>query len=129
MGKASRNWMISAVLLAAAVAVSGSASPASVRTRTVSNGSMGSHTLSVSITPNGSVPAHSPCHFTATVSGGSGSYHYAWAVNNSPVGGDFSVIVYTNNGSPFRIDVNVTDANTADTGSDSNIMTIGGSCF
>jgi len=50
-------------------------------------------------------------------------------VNNSPVGGDFSVIVYTNNGSPFRIDVNVTDANTADTGSDSNIMTIGGSCF
>lgn len=129
MGKASRNWMISAVLLAAAVTVSGSASPASAHTRTVSKGSLGSHALSVSITPNGSVPAHAACHFTATVSGGSGSYHYAWAVNNSSVGGDASVIVYTNSGSPFRIDVNVTDANTSDTGSDSNIMTIGGSCF
>ena len=129
MGKASRNWMISAVLLTAAVTVSGSANPASVQARTVSNGSIGSHTLSVSITPNGAVPAHSSCHFTATVSGGSGSYHYAWAVNNSPVGSDFSVIVYTNNGSPFRIDVNVTDANTGDTGYDSNVMSIGGSCF
>ena len=129
MGKASRNWMISAVLLAAAVTVSGSASPASAHARPVSNRSIGSHTLSVSITPNGSVPAHGSCHFTATVSGGSGSYHYAWAVNNSPVGDDFSVILYTNNGSAFRIDVHVTDANTGDTGYDSNIMGIGGSCF
>ena len=124
MGNVARKWTIFAFLLAAAFAGSGTSNPASLHARAVSPRSAHSRTLSVNITPNGSVPSNYPCHWTASVSGGSGNYHYAWAVNNSPIGSDYYIVTYTNNGSPFRIDVTVTDGNSGDQGYDSNIMTI-----
>ena len=128
MGNVARNWAICAVLVAATLAVAGTTNPASLQARAVSPASKDARTLSVSITPNGSVPSHATCHWTASVSGGSGNYHYAWAVNNSPIGSDFYSVAYANNGSSFRIEVTVTDGNTGDQGYDSNIMTIGGTC-
>ena len=125
MGNVGRRWTISAFLLAAAVAVSGTMNRASLYARAVSAPSHVAGTLSVSITPNGSVPSHATCIFTANVSGGSSPYHFAWSVNNSPIGSDSQTVSYTNNGSSFRIDVQVTD-NLGDQGYDSNIMSIGG---
>ena len=120
MRTAGRNWMMVVFLFLGIGAMTAAIA--------VSPNNTAHRTFSVSITPNGSVPSHQSCHFTANLGGGTAPFHYAWAVNNSPVGDDNQVIVYTNNGSAFRIDVHVTD-NNGDTGYDSNIMGIGGSCF
>lgn len=127
MGNVGRKWAVCALLLAGAVTATGATKAARLRPRAVSTQSVQTRTFFVSITPNGAVPSHASCIFTANVSGGTAPYHYAWAVNNSPIGSDAQAVSYTNNGTGFRIDVNVTD-NTGDTGYDSNIMTIGGSC-
>lgn len=129
MGSIARKWRTYVFLLGGAFTVSLTSTPANLQARTLRGHATRSATLTVSISPNGSVPSHTPCHFTASVSGGSGNYHYAWTVNNSAIGSDSQTVVYTNSGSSFRIDVTVTDGNTGDQGYDSNIMSIGGTCF
>jgi hypothetical protein len=111
----------------AAIAVAGQVTKAS-SLHARSNGSRASHTLTfpVSITPNGNVPLHVACTYTANVSGGTAPYHYAWKVQNVAYGSDSPTISYSSNGGGFHVEVNVTDANN-DTGYDSNIMTTGGS--
>lgn len=126
MRSVTRNWTVGALLLATGFLASGAANATVDNARVAYLQSRESITLSVSITPNGSVPSHASCVFTANVSGGTPTYHYSWTVNNSPVGSDAQAISYTNNGSAFRIAVTVTDGN-SDQASDSNIMSIGGS--
>jgi hypothetical protein len=123
-GNTGRTLSICAALLVAVIAASAENRPARVDAKAASTPAK-NHTLSVDITPNGSVPAHATCHWTAAVSGGVAPYHYAWTANNTPVGSDLPNLSYTNNGGPFRILVDVTDQN-GDMGEDSNIMTIYG---
>ena len=123
-GSIGRTLSICAALLVAVIAASAENRPARLDAKAASTPAK-HHTLSVNITPNGSVPAHATCHWTATVSGGVAPYHYAWTANNTPVGSDLPNLTYTNNGGPFRILVDVTDQN-GDFAEDSNIMTIGG---
>jgi hypothetical protein len=123
-GNARRTLSICAVLLVAAIAAGAENRPARLDAKAASKPAR-KHTLSVDISPNGSVPAHATCHWTATVSGGVSPYHYAWTANNTPVGSDLPNLTYTNNGGPFRILVDVTDSN-GGFAEDSNIMTIGG---
>lgn len=83
-------------------------------------------TLAVAVTPNGAVPSYVQCTWTATVTGGVAPYHYAWTVNNVPMGSDSPYLQYTNNGSAFRVLVTVTDQN-AEQAWDSNVMSVWGS--
>ena len=125
MSRFGRSWMIGLVSLGGIV-VAGRATKAwgvQVGPRVASDHSV---TFPVSITPNGSVPLHVSCTFTANVSGGTPPYHYAWKVQNVAYGSDSPTISYSSNGGGFHVEVNVTDAN-SDTGYDSNIMTTGGS--
>jgi hypothetical protein len=126
MRRLRRKWIVGAFLVATVLVVGATSASGSLRTPSAHRPTRHSHTLTVNITPNGQVPAHWTCHWNASVSGGSGNYSYAWRANNSPVGFDSPVLTYTNNGSPFRIDVTVTDNSTSDQGADSNIMSIGG---
>lgn len=123
-GNTARTLSICAALLVAVIAARAESRPARLDAKPASAFAK-HHTLSVNITPNGSVPAHATCTWTAAVSGGTPPYHYAWTANNSPVGFDSPNLSYQNNGSAFRILVDVTDSNN-DMGEDSNIMTIGG---
>jgi Flp pilus assembly protein TadG len=124
-GNTGRRLSICATLLVAVIAASAENQPAGPDAKAASTPAKNLTTMSVNITPNGSVPAHATCTWTATVSGGVSPYHYAWTVNNASVGFDSQFLQYTNTGSPFRVLVNVTDQN-GDFASDSNIMTIGG---
>jgi hypothetical protein len=69
-------------------------------------------------------PLFSTCHWSASTSGGVSPYHYAWTVNNSPVGTDSPNLSYTNTVGAFRLLVTVTDQN-GDMGSDSKIISNG----
>jgi len=130
MNNIARRWAIGATLLAATMAASPAENqPASPDVRPVSTRVSDKVSFSVNITPASPVPPNVTCTWTANVSEGTSPYHYAWAVNNSPVGYDSQYLSYTNNGGAFRIQVFVTDATSAQT-NDSKIMTIssGGSC-
>src|SRR3954468_7452225 len=123
---ASRRLRVCAALVVAAVATSAARNqPPRPDARVSSAPVLSVRTLSVSITPNGAVPSHTQCTWTATVSGGVAPYHYAWTVNNVAAGTDSQFLQYTNNGNPFRVFVTVTDANSAQA-IDSNVMSVGG---
>jgi hypothetical protein len=128
MENTTRTWRICAVLLAVAIATSAATQPASHNVKAASISPSAVATLTVLITPPDPVPAHMLCHWTATPSGGTSPYHYAWTVNNSAVGTDAPALAYTNNGSGFRLQVVVTDATSAQA-FDSKIITMGGTCF
>ncbi|MCC7134637.1 MAG: hypothetical protein IT352_18405 [Gemmatimonadales bacterium] len=64
----------------------------------------------VSISTPNSVKPNWTCLWSASVSGGVPPYTYLWQVNYLNVGGNSSALTYQNNGSPFRIDLRVTDA-------------------
>jgi|SRR5947207_2026500 len=125
MDNVARKWTICALLLAAAISVSGADKPASLRASGVSTRIREAATLSVAITPAGPIPTNVYCTFTANVSGGVPGYHYAWYVNNSPIGTDSQYLSYLNHG-PFRIQVFVTDADGTQA-NDSKIISTGGS--
>src|SRR4029077_6813053 len=123
-GNIGRTLTICAALLVAVIAASAENRPPRLDAKAASAPAK-NHTLSVNITPNGNVPAHATCTWTATVSGGVAPYHYAWTANNTPVGSDQPNLGSANNGSPFRILVEVSDQNN-NMAEDSIIMTIGG---
>jgi hypothetical protein len=123
MDNIARRWGICVALLAAAIATSAATRPASPDIRAVSVWARNVRTLSVLITPATSVPPNVPCTWTATPSGGTSPYHYAWAVNNSAIGTDSPTLSYTNNGGSFRIQVFVTDQTSAQA-NDSKIISV-----
>ncbi|MCC6318209.1 MAG: hypothetical protein IT361_11010 [Gemmatimonadaceae bacterium] len=49
------------------------------------------------------------CYWTASASGGTGSYTYQWTINGQATGGNSSQLLYTNTGSSFTVGVTVTD--------------------
>lgn len=49
------------------------------------------------------------CYWTASASGGTGSYTYQWTINGQATGGNSSQLFYTNTGSAFTVGVTVTD--------------------
>lgn len=51
-----------------------------------------------------------PCIWSASASGGTGAYSYAWKVNGQPIGGNAMDVTYTNSGSGFAISVTVSAA-------------------
>lgn len=126
MENTTRTWRICAVLFAAAIATGAATYPVGPKVKATSLSHTDVTTLTVAITPTHQVPAHVQCTWTATPSGGTAPYHYAWTANNSAVGTDSPTLAYTNGGGPFRLMVTVTDATTAQA-FDSKIITIGGS--
>jgi hypothetical protein len=129
MNTIARKWGICAAVLAVAIATSAAKQLVSPETRAVSVSARDVGTLSVEITPASSVPPYTYCTFTATPSGGTSPYHYAWAVNNSPIGTDAQYFQYMTGSGAFRIQVFVTDQTSAQA-SDSKIISVssGASC-
>jgi hypothetical protein len=126
MRRVGRSWAIYLTVLAAIAVASQVTKAANPHARGIAARASHSITFPVSITPNGSVPLHVSCTYTANVSGGTAPYHYAWKVQNVTYGSDSPTISYSSNGGSFHVEVSVTDAN-SDTGYDSNIMNTGGS--
>ena len=125
MEKTGRVWRICGILLGVAIASGAATHPGSPKVKAASSSHKEVAALSVIITPTTSVPSHVQCHWTATPSGGTGPYDYAWTANNTPVGDGTSVLAYTNNGGAFHLVVTVTDATSAQA-FDSKVITIGG---
>lgn len=65
---------------------------------------------SVSISTNPSVvQPNATCYWVASVAGGSGTLTYRWQVDNVVVGEDLPELWWTNSGSGFKIELQVTD--------------------
>jgi hypothetical protein len=124
MNSIARKWGICAAVLVVAIATTAANQLASPDIKALSVSARDVGTLSVLITPASPVPPNTYCTFTATPSGGTSPYHYAWAVNNSAIGTDSQYLSFTTPGpGGFRIQVTVTDQTSAQA-SDSKIISV-----
>jgi hypothetical protein len=84
--------------------------------------------LSVAIDGPNRVPARRSCTWTASASGGTAPYAYAWTVNGNPAGDDSDTLTITTPSSAFTIGVSATDANSLHATSSLSVSIGGISC-
>jgi hypothetical protein len=65
--------------------------------------------ISVTIGSQFDVQPYDQCYWTASASGGTGSYSYQWKVNGQNVGTNSVQLLYANTGSSFTLSVTVSD--------------------